>query len=135
MGLPDEPLAQTMYSAEYQVGVCRQHNRVCSTACRAVGMSRGVVIGVNNCLYERTLAIGCDVGIACRNCDRSRCRRLPAPMPAVKRHRPTTKPSYAVVVVRPAESIRGKIAASSLERAIRRWRLRRAPRGKARRSA
>ena len=36
--------------------------------------SRGIVIGVNNCLYQRALAIGYDVRIVCRDCDRGRCR-------------------------------------------------------------
>ena len=58
----------------------------------------------------------------------------PCPSASSKAAPARTKPSYAVVVVHAAESIR-QDRGQSLERAIRRWRARRALRGKARRSA
>ena len=54
------PVVRTI-GTECQVGVGRKQNVSAPLPAGQSGMSRGVVIGVNNCLYERALAIGCDV--------------------------------------------------------------------------
>jgi hypothetical protein len=68
-GVAELAVGPTVYSTECQVRVCRQGNRVRSTARRAVRERRSIVIGVDDGFDQRTLAIRYNIGIICGDSD------------------------------------------------------------------
>ncbi len=60
---------------ERHVSICRQDDRVRAAARRAVGVSRRIVVGVDDRFDQRTLAIRYDAWIVCGDSDRGRRRR------------------------------------------------------------